>query len=371
MRRIRQPGGCDASCAAATERSRENRMTDPIRRALLLSMAGTALGARGETAASPSYRVVFDFPWGAHPSYAMLSEGVLKGTAAGLERLGYVEGRNLALATWRRVRDPEALGRQLAQLRARPPHAIVVGLATNAVAWRARMPSTPIVAWAVIDPVAAGLADTFVRPGRNITGLTQSTEEVAGELVDILREFVPGISSVTIFFSLPPGPRPATVPPGAAGEDYRELEYLEVAARRAGLRVRTIPSSGREALEALRTMRREGYEAAIYGTQPRPVAPETMRLHAEAAIDHGVPTICLAYEHLAVNGLLAAYGELEGEFHLRLAQQLARVLALGDASNLPFIAPSRFHLVINTRTAQRLGLRVPPGLQIAADRLVQ
>lgn len=354
------------------DRTYRKRVTDRVRRALLLSIAGATLGARGEPpAASPMYRVLFDFPWGAHPRFGRLSEGVIKGTAAGLERFGYFEGRNLALVPWRPVRDREALSRQLARLRTRAPHAIVVALAANALAWRQRMPSTPIVAWAVIDPVAAGLAETFVRPGRNITGLTQSTEEVAGELVDIVREFVPGISSVTIFFALPPVPRPATAPPGAAGEDLRELEHLERAVTRAGLRVRTIPSSGREAVEALRTMRTEGYQAAIYGTQPLPFAPETTQLHAETAIRHRVPTIGLSYERLAVNGLLAAYGELESEFHFRLAQQLARVLALGDASSLPFIAPSRFRLVINTRTAQRLGLRIPDGLRIAADRLVQ
>lgn len=353
------------------DRIPRERMADRVRRALLFSMAGAALGARGGPAAvSPMHRVLFVFPWSAHPRFAHLSEGVIKGTAAGLERFGYFEGRNLALVPWFAVRDREALGRQLAQLTARPVRAIVAAPATNALAWRQRMPSIPIVAWGVIDPVASGLAESFVRPGRNITGLTQSTEEVAGELVGILREFVPEASAVTIFFALPPGPRPPTAPPGAAGENLRELECLERAVRSAGLRVRTIPSSGREAVEALRTMRTEGYQAAIYGTQPVPFAPETTRLHAETAIRHRVPTIGFIYEHLAVNGLLATYGELESEFHLRLAQQLARVLALGDASNLPFIAPSRFRLVINARTAQRLGLRVPPGLQIAAERLV-
>lgn len=352
-------------------RIQRERMADRVRRALLLSMAGTALGARGEpAAASPVYRVLFDFPWGTSPRFAQLSEGVIKGTVAGLERFGYFEGRNLALFPWRAGRDREAVSRELARLRARPPHAIVTAPATNALAWHQRMPAVPIVAWAVIDPVASGLAETFVRPRRNITGLTQSTEEVAGELIEILREFVPGVSAVTIFFKLPPGPRPATAPPGAEGEDLRELECLERAAMRAELRVRTIPSSGREAVEALRTMRIEGYQAAIYGTQPVPVGPETTQLHAETAIRHGVPTIGFIYEHLAVDGLLASYGELESEFHFRLAQQLARVLALGDASDLPFIAPSRFRLVINARAARRLGLRIPPGLEIAADRIV-
>jgi putative ABC transport system substrate-binding protein len=230
----------------------------------------------------------------------------------------------------------------------------------DTLALRHRLTDIPIVAWAIEDPVAVGLAESFTRPGGNVTGLTQGMEAVFARQVDVLAKLVPRLSGIAVLGYRGEKMRPETV---------RQFELLEGEIRGHGFRHVSIPTVGPRALEAFPGLKGQGAQAAIYFHNPQPLGRDTQRRHAEVAIAHGIATMGY-FANLADDGFLASYGELDADLFLRLAQQVDRILRGADPRTLPFMGPQRFHLRINRRTAERLGVALTPEIRLLADEVI-
>ena len=101
-----------------------------------------------------------------------------------------------------------------------------------------------------------------------------------------------------------------------------------------------------------------------------PLANSNQRLIAELAIDSRLPSICARSDY-ADNGCLIAYGpgySTEGQDGARYVD---RILKGAKPADLPVEQPTKFELVINLKTARRIGVAIPEVLLNQADRLIQ
>jgi putative ABC transport system substrate-binding protein len=142
----------------------------------------------------------------------------------GLRDLGYRQGDNLVVeARWADYVPARAtqLAAELAALR---PAVLVTQGAAHGPAVR-HTPPLPVVFLHSGDPVEAGLAESFARPGRNGTGISLLALDLTGKRMELLKQMVPTMRRVA-FLANPEHP----------GEQ-RELAASRAAAAQLGLAV--------------------------------------------------------------------------------------------------------------------------------------
>jgi putative ABC transport system substrate-binding protein len=278
----------------------------------------------------------------------------------GLQELGYVEGRNVAIEyRWsdgRTERFPE-LAADLVRLNVD----VVVTWGTPATqAARTATTTIPIVMAASAEPVAAGLVASLARPGGNVTGLAAHNPELEGKRMELLKEVVPGLARVALLGVRARG----TLYPAFVSE-------AQTAARRLGVQILPveIPSFGDADLKAaFATMAKKQADALM-------VVPNTVAVHRRAdiaalATKHRLPTIYLHTEHVHAGGLMA-YGPNYHDLFRRAARYVDRIFKGAKPADLPVERSSRFELVLNLKTARALGLTLPPTLLLRADRVIE
>jgi putative ABC transport system substrate-binding protein len=274
----------------------------------------------------------------------------------GLAELGYVEGQNLVIE-WR---DDEGHAERLAQNAAELVALnvdLIVTLGDGRV--RAAKEATgtiPIVMSSAVDRAGAGLFESLGRPGGNVTGSIEGHPELNGRRLELLREIAPGMTRVTVI-----GQR--TMPPQAA-----IYEELEVAARALSLQLRVVREPTAEALdEALAREAGEHTDALCvvhsgliliqrakifdFAARKRLPAMYGNRLYAEA-------------------GGLAAYGADLLHMYYRAATYVDKILKGAKPADLPIELPTKFEFVINFKTAQALGLTIPPSVLQQATEII-
>src|SRR5262245_3922589 len=278
----------------------------------------------------------------------------LSSTRRVLQVLGYTEG-DLILPS--ADGDPKRLPELAAELiNLKVGVLIAVGPAAMRAASQATN-TTPIVAVDLeTDPVRAGFAATFARPGGNVTGLFLNQPAIAGKWLELLREAVPSIERVALVWD------PTT------GSD--QLEAAKVAARRIGidalvLEVRTSEEYD-EAFGGLGGARRTGI---VQLGSPVLTQPPVARL-GEAALKHQFPTISFFAPH-AKAGALLSYGPNVELYFPRAAVLADKIINGAKPAELPIEQPDHFQLIINLKTAKALGRIIPPTLLARPDEVIE
>ena len=269
--------------------------------------------------------------------------------------LGYVEGRNLAVARAFAGGDLTRLpGLVDALLRERPEVVVTSGSReTRAVVGAA--PRMPVVMTVVPDPVADGFAKSLARPGGSVTGLSLHVQGFAQKYVELLRELVPSLGSAVVVAS-PPNPLPAQL---------RDLERGAAAlgVRLAVVRVNSLAELDRELGRA---------RAAAVGGAIFPIDAFT-QFHrvaiARLLATHRLPAIFAVREMVEVGGLVS-YGPRFTALRQRAAYFVDRILRGAAPSDLPIEQPTQFELVINRAAASALGLALPRAVLLRADEVI-
>jgi putative ABC transport system substrate-binding protein len=277
----------------------------------------------------------------------------------GLRELGWVEGQNIAIAPRYAEGEPDrlaALAAEFVRLK------VDVILAANPWAAQAAQHATtelPIVMVGVGSPVEQGFVASLARPGWNLTGLSEQYSELNFKWLELLKEAVPQASRVGVL-TMPPF-WPVQSEPWQALQ--QRAETMRVTLHRVVVRK---PSDFESAFAG---MPQEHIEALLVLPHPLVLRHRT-RLVALAAERH-LPTIWGPFRECVEAGGLMAYGpSLQAQFR-RVAYYVDRILKGAKPADLPVEQPTKFELVINLKTAQALGLTIPPTLLFQANEVIR
>ena len=269
------------------------------------------------------------------------------------QRLGYVEGESVLL------RFAEGDMGRLPQLAAELI-ALKVGvlIVAGPQALRAATQATktlPIVAMDLeTDPVRAGFAASFARPGSNVTGLFMDQPALAGKWIELLRAAAPGIERVALLWD-----------PGT-GRD--QLEIAQAAARGKGLDPVVIEFGAAtnfdDALRGLGSRQRTG---VVVLSSPNFTFQRGQ--FGSAAQKYRLPTI--AYLKSDSAGVLMTYGPNQKLYFPRAVVIADKILRGEKSGDLPIEGPDHFELAINLKIAKALGLTIPQSLLLRADEVIE
>jgi putative tryptophan/tyrosine transport system substrate-binding protein len=276
----------------------------------------------------------------------------------GLRALGYVESQNLVIAyrgaDGRIERLPD-LAAELVQLQ------VEVIVAVGSAATRAAQHATrtiPTVMTGTPDPVGQGFVASLARPGGNITGLSNLLEELPGKRLEILKETVPHSARIAVLVN-PANPTATAL-----------LHNLTVAAQELRLHLHVVELRRAEALDtAFAAMTHEGADALIVVSDP--VLMDGLRGQvADLAAMRRLPAMYDWKMYVEAGGLMA-YGPSLPDLHRRAAAYVDKILQGAKPADLPVERPTKFDLLINLKTAQALGITIPPHLLVLADEVIK
>jgi putative ABC transport system substrate-binding protein len=275
----------------------------------------------------------------------------------GMRELGYVEGKNLKIewrfADGRFERLPD-LATELVRLKM---DALVSGSSQAIRALQSATTTIPIVMASSGDPVGAGFVASLARPGGNITGLSNLTSDIATKQVELLLGMVPKLTRLAVLVN----PLNPSLPTW--------VRNIRSAAQGSTVTVLPVEAKSAQDIErAFPTMIQGGARAVIVATDTLFV--EQYRKIAELAATNHLPSVAQLREYVEAGGL-ASYGPDLAEQYRRAATYVDRIFKGAKPGELPVEQSSKFELLINGKTANALGLTIPPGLRLQADRVIE
>lgn len=230
--------------------------------------------------------------------------------------------------------------------------------ANNAPATRAAFKATRVIPIVGIDhtndPVAAGYAESYGRPGRNLTGFFLDAPELAGKWLEQLKALIPELSRVAVVWE------------PSAGNAH--LKAIERATRSQSLQLQVLEVRTPEDIAPAFSKLRERPHALMILPSPMTWA-QSERL-AQLALKHRLPATSIAAVFAEAGGLLS-YGPDRDETVERCAILVSQILRGAKPGDLPLERPTKLPLIINLKTAKALNLTVPDPLLVRADRVIR
>jgi putative ABC transport system substrate-binding protein len=280
----------------------------------------------------------------------------------GLQDHGYVIGRTIALEhrSAEGKRERERVTSFIAELVGLEVDAIVV-TGTGTIQEVKKATSTiPIIMAPSADAVASGLVDSLARPGGNVTGLTMISPDLAGKRVELLREILPRVVRIAAVFLMKT--RSAAVEPW--------LKETEAGAKTYGLKFRKV-GLDQDSATWEGTFKAVAHEpgSALIVIENATLISQRERF-AQLAWRYRLPTVFSVKEHAEAGGLVS-YGPDLAEVHRRAAYYVDKILKGSKPAELPVEQPKKFELVINLKTANQIGLTIPPNVLARADKVIK
>jgi putative ABC transport system substrate-binding protein len=325
--------------------------TSPTRR-LVLAAAGALLLPRAARAQMAKRRRIAFFSGGSPSNQAPQLEAFRQG----LRALGYGD-ENLGIE----IRYADGHAQRLADLAAELVHLaleVIVALGPAAVQAAKQATSTiPIVMVSVADPVGAGFVASLAHPGGNVTGLANLAQETMGKRLQLLKTAIPDAERIAILLN--PGNPGNILQLQAARQPARTLR-TELLSAEAG--------SLDDVDSAFATMTRERADALIVLADPISIAAKSRIV--ELAASHKLPAIYPTREFAMVGGLMS-YGTHLNNLNRSAASYVDKILKGAKPADLPVEQPTKFELIVNLKTAQALGLTIPPAILAGADEVIE
>src|SRR5262245_48627495 len=282
------------------------------------------------------------------------------GIRLALRELGYIEGQTIAFeyryAEGRPDREP-GLAAELVRLKV---DIIVVGSGDQWI--RAAKNATrtiPIVmAGQGTDPVEAGFVESLARPGGNVTGLTVLVRELGGKRLELLKEAVPRLARVAVLYD-PANP--------ASLHEVKELLPADARALKLTIEpweIRAVDDF-EKVFAALNKQRPDG----LYPLTAGPVMRPNRKRIVDFALKSRLPAV-YGGEYVEAGGLMS-YGADSADSYRRVAIYVDKILKRAKSSDLPVEQPTKFELVINSKTAKQIGLIIPQSMLYRADKVIK
>jgi ABC-type uncharacterized transport system substrate-binding protein len=245
-----------------------------------------------------------------------------------LQELGYVERRDYEIEYRYADGDLTRLPTLADELILLKSNVIVVSSSAAALAAKQATASIPIVAAATFDPVSLGLAASYARPERNVTGIVAGWDTIVGKQLELGFELVPGAKLVGMLVD-------AGFAPGAF---FRR--GAEIAARATGAKLLSVDVRTPADLDAaFQTLTRERVSIVI--VHPDPMFLNGRRRIAELAIAAQLPVVYGFREHVEDGGLMSYGIDLHENFR-RAAAYVDKILKGAKPADLPIEQPTKF-----------------------------
>ena len=281
-----------------------------------------------------------------------------EGIRLALRERGYIEGQNIAIeyryGEGKFDRLPE-LATDLVRLKV---DIIEVSGNRPILAAKNATKTIPIVmVGGGADPVEAGFVESLAHPGGNVTGITNLNRELGGKRLELLKEAVPKLARVAVFYN-----------PNNPNSVLDVKEVLPVAARALKLTIQPCEVRAADDFErvfAALKQRPHGLyvlgSALNFGNQKRTI---------DFALTSRLPSMYSTREAVEAGGLMY-YGADEAESYRRVAYYVDKILKGARPADLPVEQPMRFELIVNLKTAKQIGVNIDPNLLARANKLIK
>jgi putative ABC transport system substrate-binding protein len=274
-----------------------------------------------------------------------------------LHDFGYVEGKNVRFeyryAKGHNERFPE-LANELVGLNVD----VILTWSTDAVLAAKRATTTiPIVIGAIGDPLGAGVVTNLAHPGANITGFSERAADLDAKRLQLLKEAVPGLSRVAILSNPTNHYTPLALQNAQKGA---QVLHITLAIQEA--------HDTKSLDAAFVTLTRDRPDGLMVPSDTFLVSQRS-RI-AQFAIENKLPSVYSFRKHVEAGGLIA-YTPNYNDLFRRAASYVDKILKGAKAGDLPIEQPTKFHLLINLKTARALGLTMTPRLLAIADEVIE
>jgi putative tryptophan/tyrosine transport system substrate-binding protein len=325
------------------------------RREFITLLGGAAAGLPLAARAQQSVNPVIGFMSGRSPAD---SGYLVDAFRQGLRESGYVEGESISIEYRWANGDYDRLPGLASDLLQRQVSVLVaVGGDPSAFAAKKVTSTVPIVFGMGGDPVKTGLVASFNRPGGNATGFTLLTNQLEPKRIGLLHELVPGESLLGALIN-------PSFPPA-----MQQLEDIQNAMHSIKLNLLVARAVSDVELEtAFAAFMAQRVGAVLVAAAPF-FDTRRERIIALAA-QHKIPTMYHFREYAAAGGLIS-YGPSITDSYKQAGVYTGRILRGAKPGDLPVVQPTKFELVINSKTASALGFAIPNTIQLLADEAIE
>ena len=309
------------------------------------------IGARAQQPTMP----IIGFLNAASPQgYARNLAAFLKG----LGDIGYVDSQNAAIEYRWAEGQIDRLPAMAADLVRRHVDVIAATSTPAALAAKAATPTIPIVFETGADPIQLGLVASLNRPGGNVTGVTQTNNEITPKRLQLLHELLPTAKVMALL-----------VNPADRALAEITTKDVQAAALTLGLELHVLNASSESDFHGvfanLIQLRASGL---VIGTGP--FFNSQVEQLAALAVRNAVPAIYESREFVAAGGLIGYGSDIAGSYRLA-GNYTGRILKGDKPADLPVQEATKVELYINMRTAKALGITFPLPMLGRADEVIE
>jgi putative tryptophan/tyrosine transport system substrate-binding protein len=275
----------------------------------------------------------------------------------GLSETGYVEGKNVTIEYRGAEGQYDRLPALAADLVGRKIDVIVATSVPSARAAKTATSTIPIVFAVGTDPVEDGLVASLARPGGNLTGVTFMMTELMQKRLELLSELAQQVGVIALLVN-PDNPNVE-----------RTMRDVQEAARAKGVQLQILKAATKAEIDAaFAAFAQLRVGALLVGNDP--FFYNRREQLVALASQHAVPAIYEARDYVAAGGLIS-YGTSLAAASRQAGIYVGKILKGAKPTDLPVEQPTRFELVVNLKTAQALGLTVPPSILSRADEVIE
>ena len=276
--------------------------------------------------------------------------------AQGLRELGFVEGRDLEVASRFAEGHLDRLPLLAQELVEVNPSVNLAAVTPAVVALKKWTDTVPIVCPLLGDPIRLGLIASMARPGGNVTGVSFRTEGLVGKQLELALQLIPTATEIGFLVNV-------------ASSVVLDRDEIKSVAEKVGVKLVVaevrVPDDLKAAFDALT---RAGVQAVV--VQVDGLFYNERQQIAEFAARARLPTVYGFRDHVDAGGLISYGVNLAACFH-RSATYVVNILKGAKPGELPVEFPTKLELVINSSAAKSLGLTLPPTLMAVADEVIE
>jgi putative tryptophan/tyrosine transport system substrate-binding protein len=278
-----------------------------------------------------------------------------------LKDLGWVEGKNVVVDRVFANGNPDKLPALAGELVRKRVDAIFALGPEAAVTAAQATKSIPIVFWGPAFPVEQGLVDSFARPGRNLTGVVWNS--AFDKHVEFIKQVAPRARRVAFFRTL------TALRTLTGGAFAGTVAQIESTGRAMGLEMKSVEVTRQEDFAgAFKSIKAWGPQALIaYAT---PTTGQARQQIVDFANDSRMPLFSDSRLFVDAGGFFS-HGPLTSEMTVQSVRQLDRILRGAQPASLPVEMPTRYETVVNQKTADRLGIKIPQALLARVDEVIR